>query len=181
MPSNLLSPKNAGAPLWLQIILERWPSLRGEGWHQLSEQPDGPCKILMSCRSTRGEGHRNGYQHRMRAIRPGASQRGASRQVRKRCWAAGSRWVELWPWVMSGENAVFPNPLASLCLLRPPRSQNAIGRTCSLDVGCEYKHYPRRSRAHSSGFRATTPTISAKPEHLCSRLSKGQFQRCAQA
>jgi hypothetical protein len=41
LPANLLSPKSPQAPVWLQIILQRWPALKPK-----SEASNARCALM---------------------------------------------------------------------------------------------------------------------------------------
>jgi hypothetical protein len=105
MPANLVSPKAAGAPLWLQIILDKFPSF------STKEVTDSLNNLM------------------------------AVQDPDELCWAAGAHGSNFWPWVMSGENAVFPNPLASLASYDHLDRKMQANELVRLDVGCEYQHY----------------------------------------
>jgi Xaa-Pro aminopeptidase len=142
MPSNLLSPKDAGEPLWLQIILERWPSLAAkDGTNSLNNLMAVQDLDELSSVHSVAKATVTAINTGMRAIRPGVSQRAVESAVESACWAAGSHGSNFWPWVMSGENAVFPNPLASLASYDHLDRKMQSGELVRLDVGCEYKHY----------------------------------------
>jgi Xaa-Pro aminopeptidase len=142
MPSNLVSPKATGAPLWLQIILEKWPSFAAKdvtsSLNNLMavQDPDELSSIRSVAKATVAA-----INAGMRAIRPGVSQRAVESSVESACWAAGAHGSNFWPWVMSGKNAVFPNPLASLASYDHLDRTMQSGELVRLDVGCEYQHY----------------------------------------
>ena len=142
MPANLVSPKAPGAPLWLQIILGKFPSF------STKEVTDSLNKLmavqdadeLLSVRSV-AKATVTAIKTGMRAIRPNVSQRTVESVVESACWAAGAHGSNFWPWVMSGANAVFPNPLASLASYDHLDRTMQTGELVRLDVGCEYQHY----------------------------------------
>jgi Xaa-Pro aminopeptidase len=142
MPANLVSAKAAGAPLWLQIILEKWPSFSAkevtDSMNNLMavQDPDELSSVRSVAKATV-----TAITAGMRAIRPGVSQRAVESVVESACWAAGAHGSNFWPWVMSGENAVFPNPLASLASYDHLDRTMQPGELVRLDVGCEYQHY----------------------------------------
>jgi len=142
MPSNLVSPKAAAAPLWLQIILEKWPSFSAkevtDSLNNLMAVQD--ADELSSVRSV-AKATVTAINTGMRAIRPNVSQRTVESVIESACWAAGAHGSNFWPWVMSGENAVFPNPLASLASYDHLDRKMQPGELVRLDVGCEYQHY----------------------------------------
>jgi len=142
MPSNLVTPKAAAAPLWLQIILQKWPSFSAkEGTDSLNNlMAVQDADELYSVRSV-AKATVTAINTGMRAIRPTVSQRTVESVVESACWAAGAHGSNFWPWVMSGENAVFPNPLASLASYDHLDRKMQAGELVRLDVGCEYQHY----------------------------------------
>jgi Xaa-Pro aminopeptidase len=142
MPANLLSPKAPGAPLWLQPILAKWPSLTAKDVTDpltnlmAVQDPDEVASVRSVAKSTVAA-----IAAGMRAIHPGVSQRAVESSVESACWAAGAHGSNFWPWVMSGENAVFPKPLASLAAYDHLGREMRSGELVRLDVGCEYQHY----------------------------------------
>jgi Xaa-Pro aminopeptidase len=142
MPGNLVSPKAAEAPLWLQIILEKWPSFAAKDVSDalnnlMAVQDPGEISSVRSVATSTVTAIIAG----MRAIHPGISQRTVESAVESACWAAGAHGSNFWPWVMSGENAVFPRPLASLAAYDHLDRNMQAGELVRLDVGCEYQHY----------------------------------------
>ncbi len=142
MPANLLSPKAPGAPLWLQLILAKWPSLTAKDVTDsltnlmAVQDADEIASVRAVAKSTVAA-----ITAGMRAIRPGVSQRMVESAVESACWAKGAHGSNFWPWVMSGENAVFPKPLASLAAYDHLDREMHSGELVRLDVGCEYQHY----------------------------------------
>jgi Xaa-Pro aminopeptidase len=142
MPANLVNAKAAGAPLWLQIILEKWPSFSAQ---EVTDSLNTLLAVqdadeLSSVRSV-AKATVTAINTGMRTIRPNVSQRTVESVVESACWAAGAHGSNFWPWVMSGENAVFPNPLAALASYNHLDRTMQAGELVRLDVGCEYQHY----------------------------------------
>jgi Xaa-Pro aminopeptidase len=75
------------------------------------------------------------------AIAPNKSQRSVEAAVENACWNAGAHGTAFWPWAMSGENAVFPRPFASVTRYDHLNSIMRAGDLVRLDVGCEWEHY----------------------------------------
>ena len=142
MPANLLSPKAPGAPLWIQPILAKWPSLTAEDVTDsltnlmAVQDADEIASVRAVAKSTVAA-----ITAGMRAIRPGVSQRIVESAVESACWANDAHGSNFWPWVMSGENGVFPKPLASLAAYDHLNREMQPGELVRLDVGCEYNHY----------------------------------------
>lgn len=142
MPPNLLSAQAPEAPPWLQLILAKWPAFSAkDGTDALNkaiavQDPEGVANLRAVAKSTVAA-----ITAGMRAIHPGISQRAVESAVESACWAAGAHGSNFWPWVMSGENAVFPKPLASLAAYDHLDRVMQAGELVRLDVGCEYRHY----------------------------------------
>jgi len=77
----------------------------------------------------------------MRAIKPGVSQRTVEANVSNACSNAGAHGVGFWPWVLTGPNAVYPRPYASLIRYDHLNAMMKSGELVHLDVGCESDHY----------------------------------------
>jgi len=142
VPPNLSGSNAGSAPAWLQLILASWPSFTAkdvtDALNNLMAVQD-PEEIA-NLRSV-AESTVVAIQSGMQAIRPGISQRAVESAVESACWSAGAHGSNFWPWVMSGENAAFPKPLASLADYDHLNRQMQSGELVRLDVGCEYKHY----------------------------------------
>lgn len=142
LPPNLLSPKSPKAPIWLQIILQRWPSFEAKESSEVIEplmavqSTDEIAALRLAAKATVPA-----VLAGMRAIRPGASQRRAEAAVENACWEAGAHGSSFWPWAMSGENAVFPTPFTSLARYDHLDRGMHAGELVRLDVGCEWNHY----------------------------------------
>ena len=142
VPPNLSGSNQARAPAWLQLILVHWPSFAAkDGTDALNnlmavQDPEEVANLRSVAKSTVTT-----IQAGIKAIQPGTSQRAVESAVESGCWAAGAHGSNFWPWVMSGENAVFPKPLASLADYDHLNRQMQSGELVRLDVGCEYKHY----------------------------------------
>jgi Xaa-Pro aminopeptidase len=142
LPPALLSRRAPRAPLWVQIILQKWPTSNAEEVAQRVE-------ALMAVQSAQeiealrlaAKATVSAVMVGMRAIRPGVSQRSVEAVVENACWTAGAHGSAFWPWAMAGENGVFPHPFTSLArydhLNRVMRSTDLV----RLDVGCEWNHY----------------------------------------
>jgi Xaa-Pro aminopeptidase len=142
LPRNLLSPKSPGAPMWLQIILQRWPTFvaneAGERIQALmAVQSAGEIAALRLAAKATVTAVLAG----MRTIQPGVSQRSVEAVVEDTCWKAGAHGPSFWPWAMSGANAVFPRPFTSLARYDHLDQNMRSGELVRLDVGCEWDHY----------------------------------------
>ncbi len=142
LPRNLLRPKSPGAPMWLQIILQRWPAFEakeaGERIQALMavQSADEIAALRLAAKATV-----TAVLAGMRAIQPGVSQRSVEAVVEDACWKAGAHGSSFWPWAMSGDNAVFPRPFTSLARYDHLDQTMRSGELVRLDVGCEWDHY----------------------------------------
>jgi Xaa-Pro aminopeptidase len=142
LPANLLSPKSPGAPIWLQIILQRWPTFEAKEAGQriqalMAVQSAEETAALRSAAKATVTAVLAG----MRAIRPGVSQRSVESVVESTCWKAGAHGSSFWPWAIAGDNAVFPRPFTSLARYDHLNLDMPLGDLVRLDVGCEQDHY----------------------------------------
>jgi Xaa-Pro aminopeptidase len=142
LPRNLLGPKSPGAPMWLQIILQRWPTFEaqeaGERIQALMavQSADEIVALRLAAKATV-----TAVLAGMRAIQHGVSQRSVEAVVEDTCWKAGAHGSSFWPWAMSGDNAVFPRPFTSLAWYDHLDQSMRSGELVRLDVGCEWDHY----------------------------------------
>lgn len=142
LPADLLSPAAPKAPLWLQIILQRWPTLtpkevgRQIGGLMAVQSADEIAALRSAAQATVPA-----IMAGMRAIKPGVSQRKVESAVENACWMSGAHGASFWPWAMSGENAVFPRPFSSLARYDHLDVNMRAGELVRLDVGCEWNHY----------------------------------------
>jgi Xaa-Pro aminopeptidase len=142
MPANLLSSKTPKAPLWVQIILQKWPSFEAkessDAFNALMfVQSPAEIAALQSAAKTTVAAFRAG----MSAIHTGVSQRSVESAVESVCWKTGAHGTSFWPWSMAGENGVFPKPFTSLGLYDHLNTEMHAGDLVRLDVGCEWEHY----------------------------------------
>lgn len=142
MPANLVNSKNPKAPLWVQVILDKWPSFEArESSNALNavmnvQSAEELTVLRLAARATV-----IAFMAGMRAIHPGVSQRSVESTVDSACWGAHAHGVSFWPWAMTGENAVFPKPFTSLALYDHLNANMQTGDLVRLDVGCEWEHY----------------------------------------
>jgi Xaa-Pro aminopeptidase len=142
LPANLLSPKSPHAPIWLQIILQRWPTFEAKEAGErigalMAVQSAEEIAVLRSA----AKATVTAFMAGMHAIRPGVSQRSVEAVVESTCWSAGAHGSAFWPWAMAGENAVFPRPFTSLARYDHLDQNMRAGDLVRLDVGCEQDHY----------------------------------------
>jgi Xaa-Pro aminopeptidase len=142
MPANFTGEKAPHIPLWAQWIHQKWPSLELTEAHEkvyglLSIQD--PAEIL-SVRAA-AKATVTAVMAGIHAIAPNKSQRSVEAAVENACWNAGAHGTAFWPWAMSGENAVFPRPFASVTRYDHLNSIMRAGDLVRLDVGCEWEHY----------------------------------------
>ena len=142
LPSQLLSARSPDAPLWLQVILQKWSALEAKDvTHQIEAlmevQSEGEASALRNAAKTTVAAFMAG----IKAIRPNVSQRSVEAVVSSSCWSQGAHGPSFWPWVMAGENAVFPRPLFSDARYDHLDRTMPAGELVRLDVGCEWEHY----------------------------------------
>jgi Xaa-Pro aminopeptidase len=142
LPSNILGQKDDSPPLWVQVILQKWPALEGKNITQrlstlIAAQSGQEIQELRSAAHATVAALTAG----MRAIAPNVSQRAVETAVEKECWNAGAHGVAFWPWAMAGENGVFPRPFASMTRYDHLDRNMRSGELVRLDVGCEWNHY----------------------------------------
>lgn len=142
MPANFLSTKSPAAPLWVQTILQKWPSFEAkESSDALNAlmyvQSQAEIAVLRSAAKTTVTAFRAG----MTAVHTGVSQRSVESAVENACWSSGAHGTSFWPWAMAGENAIFPKPFTSLGLYDHLNADMRAGDLVRLDVGCEWQHY----------------------------------------
>jgi Xaa-Pro aminopeptidase len=142
LPASLLSLKSPGAPMWLQIIVQRWTAFE-------AKEAGQRIQALMAVQSaeetatlrTAAKATVTALMAGMRAIRPDVSQRTVEAVVANECWNAGAHGTSFWPWAMAGDNAVFPRPFISLARYDHLNQNMRPGDLVRLDVGCEQDHY----------------------------------------
>ena len=139
---NLLSSTSPAAPIWLQPILQKWPTFeardatkRVEGLMDV-QSPDEIAALRAASKATVPA-----LLAGMRAIRPNVSQRSVEAVVESTCWKEGAHGTAAWPWAMAGENAVLPRPFSSLALYDHLNRTMLPGELVRLDIGCEWDHY----------------------------------------
>jgi Xaa-Pro aminopeptidase len=142
LPSNLLSAKSPTAPMWLQAILQKWPTFEAKDASDRIEalmevqSADEIAALRAAAKSTVPA-----LLAGMHAIRPNLSQRSVEAVVENTCWKEGARGTAFWPWAMAGENAVFPRPFFSMVRYDHLNRTMLPGELVRLDVGCEWDHY----------------------------------------
>jgi Xaa-Pro aminopeptidase len=142
LPDNLLAPNPPDAPMWLQLILKRWPAFQPK---EAAER----IQALMAVQSAEeiaasrlaAKATVTALMAGMRAVQPNVSQRSVEAAVEGACWKAGAHGISFWPWAMSGENGVFPRPFTSLAQYDHLDQNMRSGDLVRLDVGCEWDHY----------------------------------------
>jgi Xaa-Pro aminopeptidase len=142
LPSNILRQTDDSPPLWIQVILQRWPKFEPKNITRrlstlIAVQSEQEVQELRSAAHATVAALNAG----MRAIAPNVSQRAVEATVEKECWNAGAHGVAFWPWAMAGENGVFPRPFASMTQYDHLDRNMRPGELVRLDVGCEWNHY----------------------------------------
>jgi Xaa-Pro aminopeptidase len=142
LPENLTGQKTPDLPLWAQWIHQKWPSFElvnayRKTYDLLSVQD---ATEILSVRAA-AKATVTAVLAGMRATAPDKSQRSVEAAVENACWNAGAHGSSFWPWAMSGENAVFPQPFAASARYDHLNSIMRAGDLVRLDVGCEWNHY----------------------------------------
>jgi Xaa-Pro aminopeptidase len=142
LPPNILGQKDNEEPLWLQVILQKWPTFEGRN---VARRLSTLIAVQSSeeLRDLRSAAHATvtALMAGMRAVRPSVSQRNVEAVVENACWGAGAHGVAFWPWAMAGDNGVFPRPFASMSRYDHLDRNMRSGELVRLDVGCEWNHY----------------------------------------
>jgi Xaa-Pro aminopeptidase len=142
LPPSLLSPRSPTAPIWLQPILQKWPTFEAR---DASDRIEGLMEVQsadeIAALRTAAKATVAALMAGMRAIRPNVSQRSVEAAVESTCWKEGARGTAFWPWAMAGENAVFPRPFFSIARYDHLNRTMLPGELVRLDVGCEWDHY----------------------------------------
>jgi Xaa-Pro aminopeptidase len=140
LPPSFGSAKRA--PAWLQATQQKIPTLQPvDGtkrafWLLAVQSPTELTSVRGAAKATVPA-----VMAAIRTIRPGISQRSVEAEVVNACWKAGAHGVSFWPWIMSGENAVFPRPFGSLGRYDHLNKEMRSGELVRVDVGCEWEHY----------------------------------------
>src|ERR1700735_1072065 len=142
MPGNFTGQEAAYLPLWAVMIQQKWPSFKlveahAKVYELLSVQNAAEIAAVRAAAKATVTAVMAGMQ----AVRPGVSQRSVETVVENACWNAGAHGIALWPWAMSGANAVFPRPFISLARYDHLNTIMRAGDLVRLDVGCEWEHY----------------------------------------
>jgi Xaa-Pro aminopeptidase len=142
LPSNLLSPRSPTAPIWLQPILQKWPTFEAK---DATERIEGLMEVQsadeIAALRRAAKATVTALLAGFHAIRPNVSQRSVEAVVEGTCWSEGGRGASFWPWAMAGENAVFPRPFFSMVRYDHLNRTMLPGELVRLDVGCEWDHY----------------------------------------
>lgn len=142
LPSNLLSSRSPAAPIWLQPILQKWPTFEAEdATKRLERLMDVQDADEIAALRAAAKVTVPALLAGMRAIRPNVSQRSVETVVESTCWNVGARGISGWPWAMAGENAVIPRPFSSLARYDHLNRTMLPGELVRMDVGCEWDHY----------------------------------------
>jgi len=142
LPGNLLSAKTPQAPLWVQVILQKWPSFEAkESSDALNALMNVQTADELTSLRAAGQATVAAFTAGLHSVRPGVSQRSVESAVESACWSAGAHGTNFWPWAMAGENAVFPKPFTSLGRYDHLNTEMRAGDLVRLDVGCEWEHY----------------------------------------
>ena len=171
LPQSLLNSKAPGAPLWLQIVLQKWPAFEAKDATRRIEalmevQDADEIGALRKAAKTTVSALMAGMQ----AIRPNVSQRSVEEVVASACWNQGAHGVDFWPWAMAGENAVFPHPFFSGARYDHLNRTMLAGELVRLDVGCEWEHYQGRPGADGAGLGSLRRSAAGNVDDIRRRV-----------
>lgn len=143
LPTNMQrAEKNGPIPLWIATITQRSPNLRPtdvyDRIHFLTAV-ESATEITSSRQAAKATV--NSFFAGLAAIKPGVSQRSVESTVENACWLAGAHGSSFWPWVMTGQNAVFPRPFWSMSRYDHLDTTLRAGELVRFDIGCEWEHY----------------------------------------
>jgi len=142
LPLKLLAAKSPQAPMWAQIILQKWPVLEAkDATEQVQALMEVQSQDEISSLRTSARATVAAFMAGLRSVHPNVSQRTVEASVESSCWNDGGRGASFWPWAMSGDNAVFPHPFFSLARYDHLNREMLPGELVRLDVGCEWDHY----------------------------------------
>jgi Xaa-Pro aminopeptidase len=142
LPKQLLSAKSPKAPLWLQIILQKWPAFEvKDASDRISSLLDVRSEEEIVAVRNAAKTTVSALLAGMKAIHPNVSQRSVEDVVVNTCWNQGAHGTDFWPWAMAGPNAVFPRPFFSAADYDHLNRTMLSGELVRLDVGCEWDHY----------------------------------------
>ena len=142
LPANVLSVRSPSAPTWLQVLLQKWPTIEAKDVEKrvqglMEVQSGDEMRALRSAATATVSAFMAG----LHAIRTGASQRAVEAVIENTCWSAGAHGSSFWPWAMAGDNAVFPHPFFAVARYDHLDQTMRAGDLVRLDVGCEWDHY----------------------------------------
>src|ERR1700693_1452178 len=142
LPANLATLKDNRAPAWIQVLQKKWPELRfEEAGQRLSSLMDVQSAEEQKALRAAAGATTKALVEGVRAIHPGARQRGGGSGGESDCWKEGAHGSAFWPWAMAGANSVFPKPFVSMARYDHLESVMQAGDLVRLDVGCEWEHY----------------------------------------
>lgn len=142
LPQPLLNSKAPEAPLWLQIVLQKWPTFEAkEATRRIEALMEVQDAEEIGALRRAAKATVSALMAGIQTIRPNVSQRSVEVAVISACWNQGTHGVDFWPWAMAGENAVFPHPFFSGARYDHLNRTMLAGELVRLDVGCEWEHY----------------------------------------
>ena len=126
---------------WQRLLHERWPKADvrdDDGMLQMLRAVKDSAELAVLRRVA--ETSAAAFLAGLARFAPGRRQRDVEAAVVATCTRMGDG-PSFWPWAMSGPNAAFPAPFASI--LAPHHLDRVMhtGEVARLDIGCEIDHY----------------------------------------
>ncbi len=137
-----LAPIDDANVLWRQTLQARWPAQRFASAKKIITdlrliKSAGEIAAIKRVAEISAVALRKG----LRGVRANRSQREVEAEIVCECILAGGEGPSFWPWVMSGPNAVFPKPFASLADYHHLNRVMQAGELVRVDIGCDYDFY----------------------------------------
>jgi Xaa-Pro aminopeptidase len=127
---------------WQRILKQRWPSATVKGGGEMLDLMRA-VKDSTEVRTLRQVGAvtANAFMGGLSRFSPGKHQRDVEAAVVEACLRIGGSGPSFWPWAMSGPNAAFPTPFASLTDANHLDRVMQAGELARFDIGCRVDHY----------------------------------------
>lgn len=137
-----LAPIDDANVLWRQALQTRWPTQRFASAKKIITdlrliKSAGEIAAIKRVAEISAAALRKG----LRGLRVNRAQREVEAEIVCECILAGGEGPSFWPWVMSGPNAVFPRPFASLADYHHLNRVMQAGELVRVDIGCDYGFY----------------------------------------
>ncbi len=137
-----LAPIEDANLLWRQTLQARWPALRfASAKNTITELRLMKSASEIAAIKRVAEISAAALRKGLRGLRANRAQREVEAEIVCECVLAGGEGPSFWPWVMSGPNAVFPRPFASLADYHHLNRNMQAGELVRVDIGCDYDFY----------------------------------------